>query len=61
MSCQTQYSYIVVVVQGGQWILELVDFFGGGFIVFILTIVETVAAVHLYGESLVLHTFCWAG
>ncbi|KAK4287442.1 hypothetical protein Pmani_039485 [Petrolisthes manimaculis] len=40
---------LLYVTPGGQLILELVDFFGGGFIIFILVIVETVAAVLVYG------------
>ncbi|KAK3859951.1 hypothetical protein Pcinc_033965 [Petrolisthes cinctipes] len=40
---------LIYVTPGGQLILELVDFFGGGFIIFILVIVQTVAAVLVYG------------
>ncbi|XP_045603301.1 sodium-dependent nutrient amino acid transporter 1 isoform X2 [Procambarus clarkii] len=42
---------LVYVTPGGQWILDLVDFFGGGFIIYILVIVETIAVNHIYGYS----------
>lgn len=34
------YAYLL---QGGQWILDLTDFFGGGFIIYILATIEVVA------------------
>ena len=36
--------------QGGQHILTLVDFFGGGFIIFALTTLEVVAVAWIYGN-----------
>ena len=33
----------VYVTPGGQAILELVDYFGGGFIIFVIAIIEVVA------------------
>ncbi|KAK9730595.1 Sodium:neurotransmitter symporter family [Popillia japonica] len=40
---------LVYVTPGGQFILSLVDFFGGTFIIFILTILEVVVVVWIYG------------
>ncbi|CAL4064796.1 unnamed protein product, partial [Meganyctiphanes norvegica] len=40
---------LVYVTPGGQWILELVDYFGGGFIIFVLVIVEVIAVNWIYG------------
>ena len=34
---------IVYVTPGGQSILSLVDFFGGGFIIFVIAIIEVIA------------------
>lgn len=34
---------IVYVTPGGQAILSLVDFFGGGFIIFVIAIIEVIA------------------
>ena len=36
-------------LQGGQYILNLVDYFGASFIVFVLAIAEIVAVVWIYG------------
>ena len=33
----------VYVTPGGQAVLELVDYFGGGFIIFVIAIIEVVA------------------
>lgn len=35
--------------QGGQWILNLVDFYGGTYVVFALAILEIVGIVWIYG------------
>lgn len=40
---------LVYVTPGGQWILELVDYFGGGFIIFVLVIIEVIAVNWIYG------------
>lgn len=37
-------------LQGGQQILTLVDFFGGGFLIFAMTIGEVVAVNWIYGK-----------
>ena len=34
---------IVYVTPGGQAILSLVDYFGGGFIIFVIAIIEVIA------------------
>ena len=34
---------VVYVTPGGQAILSLVDFFGGGFIIFVIAIIEVIA------------------
>lgn len=40
---------LVYVTPGGQWILDLVDYFGGGFVIFVMAIIETIALHWLYG------------
>lgn len=45
---------IVYVTPGGQWILNLVDFFGGTFVVFALAIFEMIGIAWIYG----LQNFC---
>ncbi|XP_043244062.1 sodium-dependent nutrient amino acid transporter 1-like [Amphibalanus amphitrite] len=45
---------LVYITPGGQFILNLVDFFGGGFIVFILATLEVVAIQWVYG----INNFC---
>ena len=40
---------LVYVTPGGQAILELVDFFGGGFIIFVLAMIEVLAVSWIYG------------
>lgn len=40
---------LVYVTPGGQALLGLVDFFGGGFIIFVLALVEVVAVSWIYG------------
>ncbi|XP_063585011.1 sodium-dependent nutrient amino acid transporter 1-like isoform X1 [Penaeus indicus] len=42
---------LVYVTPGGQWILDLVDYFGGGFIIYVLVIVETVGINYIYGMN----------
>jgi len=42
---------LVYVTPGGQAILELVDYYGGGFIIFLFAIVETVAIAFIYGMA----------
>jgi len=40
---------LVYVTPGGQFVLEVVDAFGGGFIIFVMAIIETVAIAWIYG------------
>lgn len=40
---------VTVVLQGGQWILALVDYFGGGFIAYVLVLLEVVTVAYIYG------------
>ena len=42
------------VFQGGQFILNLVDFFVSGFVIFFLTILEVVGIIYVYGFKRVL-------
>ncbi|KAH8292710.1 hypothetical protein KR018_004084, partial [Drosophila ironensis] len=41
---------LVYVTPGGQWILTLVDFYGGTYVVFVLAIFELAGIVWVYGE-----------
>jgi solute carrier family 6 amino acid transporter-like protein 5/7/9/14 len=45
----------IFVVAGGQWMLSLIDHYGGSFIIFALTIVQLIGVVYVYG----LDNFCW--
>ncbi|XP_055585925.1 sodium-dependent nutrient amino acid transporter 1 isoform X2 [Uranotaenia lowii] len=45
---------LVYITPGGQWILDLVDHYGGTFLIFILAIVEIMVIFWLYG----LENFC---
>ena len=48
-------------LQGGGFILTLVDFYGGGFMIFALAVLEVVAISYIYGIIflyLILHRFC---
>ncbi|XP_057375161.1 sodium-dependent nutrient amino acid transporter 1-like [Daphnia carinata] len=40
---------LVYVTPGGQYILDLVDYFGGGFIIYVMVIAETIAVCWVYG------------
>ncbi|KAG7162061.1 sodium-dependent nutrient amino acid transporter 1-like [Homarus americanus] len=65
---------LVYVTPGGQWILDLVDYFGGGFVIYVLVIIETIAVHYIYGVNNFLHDvkfmlgkdlgiywrFCWS-
>lgn len=46
---------LVYITPGGQWILNLVDHFGGTFLIFALAILELVGIFWLYGVE----NFCW--
>jgi hypothetical protein len=39
-----------MILQGGQYILTLVDFYGANFTVFILGTIEVVGIAWIYGE-----------
>ena len=41
---------LVYVTPGGMYVLDVVDFFGGGFIVFVLVIIEIVSISWIYGN-----------
>ncbi|XP_073829599.1 sodium-dependent nutrient amino acid transporter 1-like [Musca autumnalis] len=45
---------LVYVTPGGQWILNLVDFYGGTYVIFALAILEIVGIIWIYG----LQNFC---
>ncbi|XP_046454679.1 sodium-dependent nutrient amino acid transporter 1-like isoform X4 [Daphnia pulex] len=40
---------LVYVTPGGQHVLDVVDFFGGGFIIFVIAVVEVTAICWIYG------------
>ncbi|KAI9551816.1 hypothetical protein GHT06_022155 [Daphnia sinensis] len=40
---------LVYVTPGGQYILDLVDYFGGGFIIYVMVIAQTIAVCWVYG------------
>ena len=44
----------VYLTPGGQFILNLVDFYGGGFMIFALAVLEVVAITYVYGMRRVL-------
>lgn len=46
---------ILYVTPGGQWMLTMVDHFGGTFLIFALAILELVGIFWVYG----LENFCW--
>ncbi len=48
---------LIYVTPGGQWILNLVDHYGGTFLVFALAIVQLTGVMWVYG----LENFCWDG
>ncbi|XP_018015984.1 sodium-dependent nutrient amino acid transporter 1 [Hyalella azteca] len=39
---------LVFITPGGQWVLDLVDFFGGGFIIYILATIECACLMWIY-------------
>ncbi|XP_043238326.1 sodium-dependent nutrient amino acid transporter 1-like [Amphibalanus amphitrite] len=45
---------LIYVTPGGQFLLNLVDYFGGGFIIFVLATLETIAIHWVYG----INRFC---
>lgn len=46
---------ILYVTPGGQWMLTLVDHFGGTFLIFALAILQLVGIMWIYG----MENFCW--
>lgn len=46
---------LIYVTPGGQWMLNLVDHFGGTFLIFALAILELIGIIWVYG----LENFCW--
>lgn len=40
---------LIYVTPGGQWLVDLVDYFGAGFLIYILVIVQTVSVHYVYG------------
>lgn len=42
--------YITYLLQGGQYVLELVDYYGGTFLVLFAAISEIVGVFWIYGE-----------
>lgn len=46
---------LIYVTPGGQWMLNLVDHFGGTFLIFFLAILELVGIFWIYGVE----NFCW--
>ncbi|XP_066988644.1 sodium-dependent nutrient amino acid transporter 1-like [Macrobrachium rosenbergii] len=65
---------LIYVTPGGQWMVDLVDYFGAGFIIYVLVIIETISANYIYGLRNLLRDikfmlgvdlgiywkFCWA-
>lgn len=45
------FSGLIYVTPGGQWMLELVDYFGAGFAIYVLATLEMVGIVWIYGLS----------
>jgi len=42
---------LVYVTPGGQFVLDIVDYFGGGFIMFVIALLEIVAVSWIYGNE----------
>lgn len=47
-------SGLIYITPGGQWMLNLVDHFGGTFLIFVLAIIEVISIFWIYG----LEEFC---
>ena len=43
------YFCVHFLCQGGLFVLDIVDYFGGGFIIFIMAVVETIGICWIYG------------
>jgi solute carrier family 6 amino acid transporter-like protein 5/7/9/14 len=51
--CSTGFLLgLVYVTPGGQHVLDVVDFFGGGFIIFVIAVIETIAISWIYGNNI---------
>lgn len=46
---------LIYITPGGQWMLTLVDHFGGTFLIFVLAILQLVGIMWIYG----MENFCW--
>jgi len=44
-------SGLIYVTPGGQWMLELVDYFGAGFVIYVMATLEMIGIVWVYGLS----------
>ncbi|XP_063874832.1 sodium-dependent nutrient amino acid transporter 1-like isoform X2 [Scylla paramamosain] len=48
--CITNFLFgLIYITPGGQWIMNLVDYFGGGFITYVLVLLEVVSVSYIYG------------
>jgi hypothetical protein len=47
----TKFYTFVIYLQGGQHLLKLVDFYGGGVMIFLLAVLEVVAISWIYGTN----------
>lgn len=45
-----EFNDVIFLMQGGQYMLDLVDHFGGTFVIFVFAILEVFAVVYLYGK-----------
>ena len=42
---------LIYATPGGTYVLDVVDFFGGGFVVFVIAVVETISISWIYGNT----------
>lgn len=49
---------LIYITPGGQWMLALVDNFGGTLLIFVLGIIEVVGIMYFYGEYGGLEAVC---
>ncbi|XP_068243175.1 sodium-dependent nutrient amino acid transporter 1-like [Palaemon carinicauda] len=48
--CSVSFLFgLIYVTPGGQWMVDLVDYFGAGFIIYVLVIIETISVNYIYG------------
>lgn len=48
---------LIYTTPGGLYVLDVIDFFGGGFIIFVLGIVEIIAISWIYGKLRNVHDY----